>query len=88
MRSKSRYFAINKKEKRKIDSNIDAIQKAVSSLKGSKRILKNVSNRRESQKISMNIASMQKAVRCLKKTKRGIFNNITRKSTRRYYNKL
>ena len=55
MRSKSRSFAINKKEKRKIDSNIDAIQKAVSSLKGSKRILKNVSNRRESQKISMNI---------------------------------
>ena len=85
---KSRSFVMNKKEKRKIDTNIAAIQKAVASLKGSKRLLKNVSNRRESQKISMNIATMQKAVSCLKRTKRGIFNNITRNSTRRYYNKL
>ena len=71
---KTKTLKINKKERKKIDSNIAAIQKAVSSLKGSKRMLKNFSNRRESQKISMNISSMQKAISCLKRTKRGIFN--------------
>jgi hypothetical protein len=71
---KTKTLKINKKERKKIDSNIAAIQKAVSSLKDSKRMLKNFSNRRESQKISMNISSMQKAISCLKRTKRGIFN--------------